>query len=346
MVICIVFIQTDSFGIDDPIPPKIMIGVQGGYSQHLGHYGNSLNNAPTIGFHVIPYSFWYIFGEIDFNYSVYSLQSSSKSKMFVYTIGIGPVLYYPLSSYFDIYLGVSFQYSFINLNAVLSNQNERTYKPGFNIKAGFIIPIRWGINLRLGVTYAMNELSGEIFQNINYRGGITYNFYSLFERTTFDPENIENIRYAKIDKLYRSGVRNMNQGKITGAKFKFNEVLKINPGHKDAKRYHDLIVEKESAMQSAIELINKKQYYKALPVLEDASIILPAAKNRLKKVRVQLKKGLNVLQKNGIKAYEQKKYQQCISIMRKIKLIEPNNRTVKIYLPRAVKRYEALKRLK
>ena len=201
LIICIALIQTDSSGNDDPIPPKIMIGVHGGYSQHLGHYSNSLNNAPSIGFHVVPYSFWYIFGEIDFNYSVYSLQESANSKMFVYTIGIGPVLFYPLTSYFDIYFGASFQFNFINLNAVVSNQDERTYKPGFNIKAGLIIPIRWGINLRLGVSYGMNELSGEMFQRMHYHGGITYNFYSLFEKTSSSPENIENIRYAKIDKF-------------------------------------------------------------------------------------------------------------------------------------------------
>ncbi|MGL4369649.1 MAG: hypothetical protein ACRCUT_08255, partial [Spirochaetota bacterium] len=86
--------------------------------------------------------------------------------------------------------------------------------------------------------------------------------------------------------------------------------------------------------------------YAAISILEKIAPLMADAEKTLVQVRISLAGEVASLEKEGIAAYERKDYKNCIVIMKKVSVIDPENRTAKIYLPRARKRAEALEKLK
>jgi hypothetical protein len=50
-------------------------------------------------------------------------------------------------------------------------------------------------------------------------------------------------------------------------------------------------------------------------------------------------------EKEGIKLYDNRQYRDCITVMERILLVDPENKNANIYLPRAVKRNRAIESL-
>jgi tetratricopeptide (TPR) repeat protein len=61
-------------------------------------------------------------------------------------------------------------------------------------------------------------------------------------------------RNRKVKELYESGVRHYNQGELLRASIKFNETLEIEPEHKEAKKYLELIGKKLQ------DIVNKGEF--------------------------------------------------------------------------------------
>ena len=324
---------------------RVMLGVRSGYSQVAGTYADEIDGTAMIGVSVIPLGYRFVFIEADFIYASYSLAESSDSMLSSMTFGAGPLFIYSPFSFVEFYAGISFIYSYLHLRAATLGREERALNPGFALKAGAHFPVGWGLGVRAGVDYQHNYLSGKPFLNINYCAGVTYNFSYIFspaEKGQDDPARIE----GRIDDLYRKGAAHLDNGEVQKAKANFAEVLSLKPNHKGAKKMNDLIGTKEETFRNAGELLEQKQYYKAIPMLEDAGSHLPEARSLLADVRTRLSAEVPSLEKEGIKAYEMKEYEKCIAVMQRIKLINPANNVVQIYLPRAKRRFEALQKLK
>jgi hypothetical protein len=325
--------------------PRIMLGFKAGYSQVAGSYAGDMENAPYLGAYVVPYSFRFVMAEADFSYSSFALKESGDSYLSASTFGLGPLLCYSPFRFIDLYAGISFTFSLLHLKAATLRRDERAYNAGFMLKGGALVPVRWGIGLRAGVEYLYTYISGKPFQCLNYYAAVSYNFGYLMQPGGGDAGS-DARRLVRIERLYREGSESLEGGDVTTAGEKLAEVLSLDPGHAGARKMSELIAGKEETLRGANELIEQKQYYRAIPMLEEAGSLLPGARTRLEEVRSLLAPEVPAMEKEGIGAYEKKEYDRCINLMQRIRLIDPANRVVPIYLPRAQRRREALQLLK
>lgn len=321
----------------------IIFGLKGGYSFALGYYDNIMNGSGYYGLNVIPYVTKWILIEMDVYYSQYTVKSLNEAAIHSVSMSIGPSFYYSLVPLLEIYVGVAIKGNYLYLKADDDRFSEETYKPGFVLKTGFFIPIKWGIRARIGFEYSYNELSKREFHAINFFGGISFNYYA-YERTRKTKKFITNAK--EIGNNYNKGLENLKNGKLQKAKECFEKVLTYDGGHKNSQKYLMIIEKTEKNYIKARKLIRNEEYFESIPYLEEAAIYMFEAKAELKVVRKKLSIQIKELEKLGVALYEDKKYSQCIKIFEKLLLIDPGNKIANIYLSKARTRYEALQKLR
>lgn len=327
----------------------VIVGFKGGYSQLLGYYDSRLDSAGYYGMYVIPFVRRFLMGEADLAFARYPLKDSEGSYLYSSSLSTGPILHYNLYPFLHPYAGVSAVMSYLYLNAERQDIQKNTYKLGFALKTGLFIPLAWGIMTRVGIEYTQIPLSGEYLNNYNLYAGVSFNYYSYARSENILENNTQSSDrfFIKIDNLYTKGVEEFSRGEYAKAKDLFNQVTTLKDDYKDTRGYLDRIEETERLYADAVDFIVAKKYVQAIPLLERASP-MRKAREELIRLRLQLSHSglVKQLERVGIRAYEGKEYQKCITIMERIQLIDPDNKVVGVYLPRAQKRFEALQGLK
>jgi tetratricopeptide (TPR) repeat protein len=156
----------------------------------------------------------------------------------------------------------------------------------------------------------------------------------------------ERLNFKKIEIYFKKGKDKFNIGDLKGAEFYFNEIIALDSKHSDSYKFIIKIAIIKKNFDKAEEFIAKKNYFKALKILSNMKKNYIKARKKLFELRKFLKRKIPILEKNAIAFYEKKKYENSILLLKKIKLLDPLNQTVKIYLPRALNRMEAIKNLK
>lgn len=294
---------------------NFIIGLKGGYSHILGNYQNDFSGSEYLGLYTIPYYGKYFMLELDADYSRYPLGNSPGDKLLSLSCSLGPVFYYPIIHHLHLYTGISVKGFYFHLDPTTLKGRITTYKLGLTAKGGFIIPISWGIEARLGCEYSFTTLSQKPLHSLHYFLGINFN-YNVYA-------------YTK----------------------KSEGIIPIDPEAEKRKRKEEEknrieLTQARKEFEKAKKLISKGKYYQSIDYLKKALKRLPEAGEELKNVRKKLAPEVLRLEKAGIAVYERREFKKCIAIMKKIKYIDPNNRVMKIYLPRATKRYNALQKLR
>lgn len=325
-----------------------IVGAGTGYSFVQGHYGDEVSPAPLFSLFVIPYIGKFMMAEFDIAYSAHALEVSRDSSLTSVGLSAGPLFYYPVLSLACLYAGVSLRGDYLRLDAVRTGQEERTFKSGFAFKAGFIAPIRRGLGVRFGSEYTQVWLSDIPFRNVNITLGVTYN-YNAFMRTgeeyRRDIHKVED-RYREVNVYYEKGIGAFEEGSIDKSREFFSRVLKYDNSHAGAIKYMEQVEKLEEIYLKAETRISAGSYFEAILLLSGISKKMKRARQLLQRTRALLTGSIPKLEERGIQAYERKDYAACITIMKRIRLIAPNNRVAGTYLPRALKRYEAIKKLR
>lgn len=323
---------------------NIIVGARAGYSMLLGPYRDdfrdsyrtgaylSIGNAAIVRF---------LMGEVDFEYGRHAMRESEKSYLQFFSGSLGPLVYYPAARYFHPYAGISFRGSYVHLHAERSRKNVKSFKPGFLARTGFYVPIRRGFRLRFGADYTLEYLSGKPLHGLAFTGGVAYNFgWKQGSEYEGDDETL------RVERLLARGRKAIDEGRVEDAKARFRDVLNISAGHTEATRALAGIVKAESDFTRAMKLSGDNRLFDALDLLEDAAKIIPEARAEQGRIRTILAGEVPSLEKSGIELYEKGDYRGCIATMKRLLLIDPNNKTGRIYLPRAQRRQEALERLR
>ena len=321
---------------------SVIFGITGGKTDVHGYYKDKLGNGYNFGI-FLDYPFFnsrYLFMESDLSYTKVSLKNTSLSNLTNYAFGFGPVIHVLIGTRFKPYFGIAATANYLELTAAETKKNERTIKIGAAAKAGFQVQQYKFFSVNFGVKYSVNELSGKAFQNITYLAGASYS-YNFIAKETVE----KNIRQIEIDGLYESGVKLFQIGDGLKAKEYFNEVISYDNNYKDVENYLKIISISEQNYTNAEKLISENKHLEALPFLIDAEKYLISAFEKLGEIRLLLSGEEMALVKNGIDAYKQGDYGRCIYFLKRAQMINPGNESVNLYLPRAVKRYDALKKL-
>jgi tetratricopeptide (TPR) repeat protein len=138
----------------------------------------------------------------------------------------------------------------------------------------------------------------------------------------------------------------IQKGNIDDARDYYNRILSLDRNHREAREQLNSIKTAEADFARAMKLIGNKRFYDALPLLDDAGKYMASAREEQVKTRKQLAGEVPALEKRGIELYEKGDYRGCIAVMKQLILIDPKNKVGLIYLPRALKRQEALERLR
>ena len=169
-----------------------------------------------------------------------------------------------------------------------------------------------------------------------FSGGLTYNYNSYVS------EIEKNSRSEKKLTMFNQGLAEFKKKNFNEAKALLFELNTLDKSYPGLDYYIKRIEEIELSQVTADALISQQNYLKAIPQLEGCSAYIKDCEIKLLIQRKALKVQVPNWETEGIKLYDEKKYKECIEIMERILLVDPENNNANIYLPRAVKRQKAI----
>ncbi len=320
----------------------IMLGLQTGVKDVQGRYNNQLENGYYIGIYSIlpiPIINKYLTGDINLSYTRYVLKESKSSNLISSSFKAGPLVYYPLFKYFQPYAGLTFGINYLHLTTENTNTSEKTFKPASSVKTGFFVPFGRYIKARITAEYSLFELSKERFQDIKYGLGVAYNF------RIYDEDNITKLeKTLEYERLYDDAIDLFKAGDGRRARDIFEKIIEYDSDFKDVDNYLEIIHNNEDKYEQALELVDDGKLYDAVTILAETEKYFIEARDKLRKVRLILLKEVRNHESQAIMAYDNKEYRKCILILQKIQSVDPENKVVEVYFPKAVQRYNAIKR--
>lgn len=308
-----------------------------GYAHVAGYYSSTLKAAPVFGLRVIPFEWTHFFADGAFSYSSFQLSKSPGSYMSAAGGDIG-INYYYRYRRISPFAGLSAGARYLYFSGEKTDETLHTFKPSIGTRIGIFIEISSRFYAAARTDYSLNTLSGKRFSELTHTAGIMYRFGS-----SDSPQHIPDT--VKINN-YVEGIIFLNEGSLASAREQFALVEKNDPAYNDSRKLIDEIDNSTAAFDEGKRLIAENKKIEAIPRLESASLRISEASKLIESLRSELIRDVPVLEKNGIAAYDLKDYPLCISIMRHLLIIDPNNKTAKVYLPRAEKRNEALRKLR
>ncbi len=330
------------FGDSDNKDHSIIFGIAGGRTDVLGHYKDEFKSGYSLSI-FFDYPFYdsrLLYIGSDLSYTKLSLKEASLSSLSGYSFGIGPIVHVPAGMRLKPYAGITANVNYLELTAVKTRKEEKTFKISAAAKAGFTVQQYKNFSINFGLKYSLSELSGKDFQNLTYYAGVSY-FYGFIPREKAE----RSLKQIETDENYELGLKYFKIGDGLKAKEYFNKVSASNDHYKEVGNYLSIIKSNEENYDKAVKFIAVNKPYDALPLLIESEKYLVSALEKLRELRVILSKEEKVLVKNGIDAYNKEDYERCIFYMKRAQQINPLNETANLYLPRAIKRYDALKKI-
>jgi hypothetical protein len=313
------------------------VSIETGYARVTGYYSSTFNAAPVFGMRVIPLEWKYFFADGSFSFSSFQLSKSNESHLYTTggNVGINAYYRYKMISPFA---GLSTGARYFYFNGKKTAIKLHTFKPSAGARIGLIAELSNRFSIAARTDYSRNTLSGKTFSELTHTVGITYRF-GTSDSLPQTPDVIVSDHYSE-------GLKALAAGEFSSAREMFMKVSPKDPEYRDAQKYIDEINSSTAAVDEAKRLIADNKKLEAIPYLETASPRIIETAKIIESLRSELRKDIPSLEKNGVKAYDAKEYPLCIAIMRRLLIIDPNNKTAKLYLPRAEKRDEALRKLR
>lgn len=320
----------------------ITITVSAGPSYISNFYEDYLQDGMSYGFgafYNLPFlnSNTYFLG--GFSFSSYEMIINSDSIMQQYDVYAGGMFAYPLVSYIFINTGFTMRGIYSMLDTENTDRHETTFKPGYSAFIGGMAYLGRGVGLFINTEYRISELSEEKFRTLELKGGLTYNFGDY-------REDIDNrLNTDRKIALFDQGINDFRNRKFSEAKKIFTELHQIDSEYPGLDYYLQRVEEIEDNQKTAENYLAQKNGLKAIPYLASCSPYIKDCELKLIQQRKNLMSNIAAWEKDGIKLYDNRQYKECINIMEKILLIDPENKNANIYLPRAVKRNRAIESL-
>ena len=318
-------------------PYGIFSPVTGTYSSHLHHgFGGGIDVMSDL-----PWLNGNLSAGLDMTFLNWYLKESTESSLFSFSTGGFLDYVFPVNPYFSPFGGVALKCSYLSLDAHRLEKKESTFRPSPGIRFGFYSSIYRGIGLRVMYEHNFTPLSERLFQSGNLSLGVTLNWKG-FKSKQQQAMNINSE--VDLESLYARGQTRMDTGNLDEAEQIFRQILEKNPDYDPAIVSSAQITAIRSCHEQTRSLISRGQNLEAIQGLEDCSRYYPEDRADLERIRMQYSREIPVWEVTGVSAYDKMNYTQCITVMQKILLVDPGNKTAKIYLPRAQQRQRALER--
>lgn len=320
----------------------ITLSVYAGPSYISGFYDDYLKQGFTSGasaFYNLPFlnSNTYFLG--GYSYSSYEMQRNSKSVLQQNDIYTGGMFSVPLFSYVFINAGFTIRGIYSMLDTYNTGRRETTLKPGYSAFAGGMAYLGRGVGLFINAEYRVTEISSEKFETAAFKGGLTYNFRD------YRADIESRLNADKKIALFDRGINEFRKKNFNEAKNLFSDLYRMDSRYPGLDYYLQRVEEIEGNYKKAELYLSQKNSLKAIPYLDSCSPYIKDCELKLLQQRKNLMPGIAAWEREGIRLYDNRQYKECINMMEKILLVDPENKNANIYLPRALKRNRAMESL-
>jgi hypothetical protein len=313
------------------------IALETGYAKITGYYSSVFNAAPVFGIRIMPLESTYFFTDGMLSFASFQMKESDESRFMISGLDAGINARYRYRMIIP-FVGAAIGGRYLYFNGKKTDESLHTFKPSAGARLGTFIEFSDQFQATIRSDYVVHSLSGKIMSETMFTAGITYRFGG--------PEMTSRGNEPVIVDHYIEGLKDLNEKKPVIARDHFVQVEKNDPSYPNARKLAEEISASINSYNEGKRLLNENKKIDAIQYLEQAVPYIDDAAILLDGIRNEFKKDILALERNGIAAYDAKDYSLCITIMRRIMLIDPNNKTAKVYLPRAEKRDEALRKLR
>jgi len=314
-----------------------------GYTMPIGDWANELKPGFGIGLgYSFPTGFLnnQVFVIQELSYSRWAFASNDNSTANIYSYSLLPAIYFPYSfttgKIVAPFFAVGGQFSDLNLIEEKLSKNDHYYGIFLKARTGIFFDITANLRIKLQAEISSYPY---ISHKLNYTSiglGIGYRLTA--------PAEIQNANARKIITLHKDAAIARNTDDWIKLEEVVTEILALDPRDDQALHYQ-LEIQDEGIYQTALQTIHTKGELQAIPLLDKIAQRYQPAQQQLISIRNKLKDKIPEWRKAGVQAYENQNYQLCIQLMKQILLVDREEETAKIYLPRAEMRLQALEKL-
>ncbi len=317
--------------------------VSAGPSYTTGFYKDYFDNGYTAGlyaYYIVPLYSCNIYFKSGLSLYSYKMHVSDGSFLKEYDIPVGAGLMLSPVSFISFLGGIDLHGVYAALDTDNTGGRESTFKPGISYNIGLMTYLGRGIGLSVLADYRQIEISEKKFSTVDISAGLMYNYNSYVNE-------LEKVsRSEKKLSMFNQGIAELNRQNFSRAKSLFIELNSLDRNYPGLAEYLTRIEGIEKNSSTADTYISQQNYLKAIPYLEECSPYMKECEQKLASHRKSLMVNVAGWEAEGVKSYEEKKYRDCIEMMEKILLVDPENQNANIYLPRALKRQRAIESLK
>lgn len=328
-------------------------GISAGWGGFTGSYATYLEGAKTFGAdlsHPLPFAELPLLVECGFAVLSGRMKESDSSRLRGYSLQAGVLGFYPFHKRFYPFAGIMVQESYLKFWASRIDETESAFKPGAGLRAGFFSPITRSFGLRAVFDYRATPLSKDTLKyytlGIAAVARLPFGDIAGARPQGFFPAYDAKKSKERAELFVSSGLYELEKGNPESAEVSFKKALDIDPENQKAAAMLGEIDAARASHALARSLVKNKRYYDAIPLLERSPSWCVDAAKELSEIRAMLAAEIPALERIGIAAYETHNYDECIAIMKRIRLIDPDNNTARLYLPRAEGRKRAIERLR
>ncbi len=267
-----------------------------------------------------------------FQFMNMNLTSKTSSTMTNLALGVGPGIVYYFHPWFQPMAFFDAGVFYNRLSLASRNEAHNAVNPFFRLKAGFFAEINPSVVLEASLAMPFYYLGPDNLYGIEAAVAVNYQVVPT------------EIAESPADKIYMEGKQLYEYKSYEAADAKFAEALAIDAKHERSLKFRSRIKAQLMA-QKARSLKMQGDIWAALPLMIQASSELPELADELRELRLMLAAYAAKLAKDGVVAYDGKRYADCEAAMEKVLLVNPDDETAKIYLPRARSRRKAMERL-
>lgn len=350
IIALLLFIPIISGAKDWPNHGNIILRAGGGYSSVLGDFEDFLQHGGygTLGvsFSMAPFmpllnqQRFELFVDVDIQYNHNVMPPNDASFLSTTSLSGGPLFVFHVHPLFQPYMAVLGHFSVVYWNLDTLQMDDTLFRGGIAARVGVMMSFTDMVGLDVSARYMMFPLSETLYHTMGVSLGVTVTFGKRFfkapGKTTAQTTLLEN---------YTQGVDLFNQGKLESARDKFIIVKEEQPGFRNTDQYLARIEYYRNMFERAQLAYRAGEYLKALSLYRKLTDYYPESSKRIIQIKGILSQRIGNWESQAIRLYNQKNYRQAIVILKNIEVVEPGNRTVKLYLPRAEKRLEAINKL-
>jgi len=316
-----------------------IIGIHGGYNYIGGYFKENLTDGVALGLFCVPWMWSFMMIDTDLTWSSINVESSPDSYFMSLAFTAGPLFRYSPVERLDLFGGIIVRGSYLYFHGENSGTTAQAFKVGFGVAAGFFMNIYKGIDLRFTYRFTENDLSTRAFMSHELLAGVSYAF-SVKGPAVSDPQ----LFYGKVKARYARARELYMEGRFSDALKSFKKVRELDREHKEALEYINLITVSLDFYEKAVKLKDKGDLLGAITMLKQTDARMEMAQRELASLRKKLQGRIKKLEAEMIKLYNGKKYLATIRQGEKILLIDPKNRKAGLYIQRARRRYNALRK--